>query len=288
MILIFGGLVDPVEAYVCDRLLARDIDFLLLDARQYPHQFELDCWLNDGAIAGSIRYGNREVPLSEVRSVFVRQITKPCWLLHILANTLSALVVNRPFASASNGSKPYQQQIIQRHGFKVPRTLVTTIPEAARRFYEECYSRVIYKSVSSVRSIVKRMKAEDLEQLELVRNCPTQFQEYIPGVDIRVHTVGSEIFATEISSEATDYRYAKKEDNRVMRGIELPAEIAQRCLELTKGLGLAMGGIDLRKSPAGEYYCFEVNPSPAFTFYQSHAQQRIGDALVRLLCEGAA
>lgn len=286
MIIIFGGLVDPVEAYVCECLLAKNIDFLLLDARQYPEQFDLDYYLNDGVIEGFIRYSSQKIALSDVGSIYVRQITKPSWSLCTLANTLPALVVNRPMASASNGSKPYQQKIISQYGFKVPSTLVTTIPEEAHCFYEKHQERVIYKSVSSVRSIVKRMIPDDLKYLERVRNCPTQFQEFVPGVDIRVHTVGDRVFAAEITSEASDYRYAKGDDNRVIRGIELPTDIAQRCLDLTKGLGLVMGGVDLRRTPAGEYYCFEVNPSPAFTFYESYTQQQIGYALAKLLSQG--
>lgn len=287
MIIILSGLTEMVEAYVCHRLLAKNMDFLLLDARQYPHEFDVDYSFTHGVSEGFIRYGSQKVALSDIRSIYVRQITKPSWSLLALANTLPALVVNRPLASASNNSKPYQKQIISKHGFKVPCTLITTRPDEARHFYEKHRGKVIYKSVSSVRSIVKLMTPEDLKRLEQVRNCPTQFQEYIPGVDIRVHTVGNRVFAAEITSDASDYRYAEKKDNRVMRGIELPAEVAQRCLDLTKGLGLVMGGVDLRRSLDGEYYCFEVNPCPAFTFYQSYTHLQIGEALVELLCKGS-
>src|SRR5439155_3894956 len=126
-------------------------------------------------------------------------------------DAMPALVVNRPSAASSNRSKPLQQQIIARHGFAVPRTLVTTVPEEARRFYEECRGRVVYKSVSSVRSIVQRLSPDDMERLEQVRCCPTQFQEYIPGIEVRVHVIGKRIFATEILTDAVDYRYAARD-----------------------------------------------------------------------------
>jgi glutathione synthase/RimK-type ligase-like ATP-grasp enzyme len=303
MILLFGAPADSVMAYVCHRLLAQDSDFLLLDARHYPHQFDLTWSIENGVIDGSLRYGTQEVALSDVCSVYVRQMgtfdrsrqpslraeehrpadhESQCFLL-AFADTLPALVVNRPAAVSSNASKPYQQQIIARYGFKVPRTLVTTVPHEVHPFYEECNGRVIYKSVSYQRSIVRRMTPDDLQRLEQVRSCPTQFQEYIAGVDIRVHTVGRRVFATEIMTNATDYRYAGREGaTRVMRGVEIPADVAERCLRLADGLGMVMSGIDLRRSPEGEYYCFEVNPSPAFTFYQNCTGQRIGDALKQL------
>lgn len=299
--------------YICGRLLDKGSNFLLLDARQYPQQFDLSWSVENGGVDGTLRYGSKEVALSDVRSVYVHRIDMPeielfdssrshgligeeCplasyeayWSLLAFTDTLPALVVNRVAVVGSNSSKPYQQQIIERHGFRVPRTLVTTVPEEAHRFYEQNQGRVIYKSVSHQRSIVKRMTSADLERLEQVRYCPTQFQECIAGADIRVHTVGSRVFATEIVTEATDYRYAGRDGAmRVMRAVELPTDIAERCLRLADGLGMVMSGIDLRKSPEGEYYCFEVNPTPGFTFYQNYTGQRIGDALIDLLCQGA-
>jgi hypothetical protein len=49
-----------------------------------------------------------------------------------------------------------------------------------------------------------------------------------------------------------------------------------------------MAGIDLRWIPYGEWYCFEVNPSPAFNFYQYHTGQPIVTAVTRLFMAGIA
>jgi glutathione synthase/RimK-type ligase-like ATP-grasp enzyme len=308
MILLFGTLADPGVAAVCAGLVAREIDFLLFDPRQYPQEIDLTWWIEDGAPGGMIRFGSRQVDLRAVRSVFSRHMARAGqpWqkekgdgpvpdsreayhALVAFANTWPALVVNRPSASASNAVKPYQQQLIACHGFRVPRTLVTTVPEEARRFYEECAGRVIYKSISHNSSIVRRVTPADLERLHEVQHCPTQFQEYVAGVDLRVHAVGNRLFATEVMTDATDYRYAGQEGaDREMRGVGLPAEIEDRCHRLMGGLGLALGGIDLRRTPEGEYYCFEVNPAPVFTFYEDHTGQRIGDAVVDLLARGTA
>src|SRR6185369_16264507 len=75
-------------------------------------------------------------------------------LLRAWSELTPARVVNRPSAMASNGSKPYQAALIRAAAdFGVPPTLVTTDPEAARRFIAK-HGDVIYKSVSAVRSIV--------------------------------------------------------------------------------------------------------------------------------------
>jgi glutathione synthase/RimK-type ligase-like ATP-grasp enzyme len=52
------------------------------------------------------------------------------------------------------------------------------------------------------------------------------------------------------------------------------------------GLGIVIDGVDLRRDLDGHYYCFEVNPTPGFMFYQQYTGQRIGDALVDLLSGG--
>jgi D-alanine-D-alanine ligase-like ATP-grasp enzyme len=90
-------------------------------------------------------------------------------------------------------------------------------------------------------------------------------------------------------SDGADYRYAERDNKqRMMRAVELELDLQARCLNLANGLGLSLSGIDLRRTPAGAYYCFEVNTSPGFTFFENHTGQRIGDALADLLCTGRA
>src|SRR5689334_1307457 len=195
MILILGGPDDPLAAYVGSRLLVRDVEFFMLDPRLYPRQIDLTWSLESGRMRGAIGWDAGSVRLDDIRSVYVRQLQQidppgagdsgpreprpdvavAAASLSTLANLFPGLVVNRPAASSSNRSKPYQQALIARHGFRVPRTLVTTVPEEARRFYEECRGRVIYKSISYHRSIVRRLTPVDLERLDQVRCCPTQF-----------------------------------------------------------------------------------------------------------------
>jgi D-alanine-D-alanine ligase-like ATP-grasp enzyme len=103
---------------------------------------------------------------------------------------------------------------------------------------------------------------------------------YVPGREHRVHVVGERIFACEIVSDADDYRYA--ETPVELRSCSLPVEVAERCQRLAAHLGLAVAGIDLRLTPDGEWYCFEVNPAPGFPFYE-RASGPIGDAIAELL-----
>jgi glutathione synthase/RimK-type ligase-like ATP-grasp enzyme len=193
-------------------------------------------------------------------------------------------VVNRSSAMASNGSKPYQAQLIARHGLLSPETLVTNDPDEARDFYAT-RPRVVYKSASGARSIVQTMSPADVDRLGTLRACPVQFQAWVPGTDVRVHVVGSEVFATAITTTATDYRYAtaQVDEPAHLEPHELDADVAGRCVALAADLGLEFAGIDLKITPDGEVYCFEVNPSPAYTYFSGQTGQPIAEALARHL-----
>ena len=197
-----------------------------------------------------------------------------------------ARVVNRSDPQGSNSSKPYQAQLIASYGLRVPETLITNDPAEALTFKRE-HGSVIYKSMSGVRSIVKELDEDDLPRLGDIGWCPVQFQERVIGTDVRVHVIGTDVFATEILSDVTDYRYARQlGGSTTLRAIDLPKDLAARCIALTAGLGLVFSGIDLRISPDGTATCFEVNPSPAYSYYQANAGQPIATSLARYLAEG--
>src|SRR6185312_7578473 len=200
------------------------------------------------------------------------------------AEITPARVVNRVAPMGSNFSKPFQAQIIARFGFEVPETLITNDPELVREFRAR-HGRVIYKSISGVRSIVQTLTDDDMDRLENIRWCPTQFQAFVDGTNVRVHTVGQKVFATAISTEATDYRYAYRQsgDHAELRPVELSDELAEMCVNLAAGLGLAFAGIDLKITPDNHVYCFEVNPSPAFSYYESNTGQPISSAVAEYL-----
>jgi len=202
-------------------------------------------------------------------------------LISAWSEVAPALIVNHPSAMASNGSKPYQLEKIREAGLGVPETLITTDPEAARAFWHRC-GEVIYKSVSGVRSRVSRLRPEHDARLADVVTCPTQFQQYVPGRDYRVHVVGERTFACEIASGADDYRYPSGSAVD-MRACELPGDIEALCVRAARLLNLAVAGLDLRRSPEGQWFCFEVNPSPAFTYFEAGSGQPIGRAVAELL-----
>jgi len=262
-----------------------------------------------GAIGGTLTLDGERIPLREITGMYVRLMDdqflpamaglpahaaerRHCRRVHELllrfADIAPGRVLNRPTDSGSNHSKPFQAQAIRAAGFDIPDTLITNDAGAAREFIERAWSEqsgVIYKSVSGVRSIVRRVETRDLARLEQIRWCPTQFQRQVAGTDIRVHVVGDAAFAATILSDATDYRYAARDI-----GVEpdvvactLDADVRALCVGLARRLSLPLAGIDLRRTPDGRYVCFEVNPSPAFSFYENRAGLPIANGIARYL-----
>jgi glutathione synthase/RimK-type ligase-like ATP-grasp enzyme len=202
--------------------------------------------------------------------------------LSVWLDVTPAFVVNRPAAMALNASKPYQAALIEAAGLRTPPTLLTTDPDAVASFRNR-HGTVIYKSISAMRSIVARLRAEDEARLRDVSWCPTQFQRRIGGFEVRVHVVGDEVFASRVISEADDYRYASLTGQDMdIASFELPAEIAALCRKVTRALGYVIAGIDLRCEDDA-WYCFEANPSPSFTYYEQRTGQPIAAAVADLL-----
>jgi glutathione synthase/RimK-type ligase-like ATP-grasp enzyme len=59
------------------------------------------------------------------------------------------------------------------------------------------------------------------------------------------------------------------------------------CLRLAHAFDLLFAGIDLKQTPEGEFFCFEVNPCPGFLYYERHTRQPISTALADLLHRSA-
>ena len=130
------------------------------------------------------------------------------------------------------------------------------------------------------------MGAADVERIEHVRTCPVQFQAYVPGTDVRVHAVGAEVFATAITSARHGLPVCdaqQVDEPAALERARARARRAQRCVALAADLGLEFAGIDLKITPDGEVYCFEVNPSPAYTYFSGQTKQPIPEALARHL-----
>ncbi|MEQ0564635.1 RimK domain-containing protein ATP-grasp [Amycolatopsis sp. NEAU-NG30] len=301
MTVLLWGLPDesPIQL-VATALAARGADFAVVDCRAAARD-TIELLLNPGTdLDGVLRTRDRTVELARVTGVYLRPVepelfpglTPPelararrfCDALTCFTE-LTGLsgrcrVANRLSAMGSNVSKPYQAQLITRHGFATPETLISSDPAEVLAFAAS-RGPLVYKSISGVRSIVTAFDpAADTGRLARLRWCPVQFQERLAGPDVRVHVVGDRVFATEITTTAVDYRYARQDGTSAsLRACDLDPDVAARCVELAAALQLPFAGIDLKLVPDGRVVCFEVNPSPGFTWFEQETGQPIAAAV---------
>lgn len=204
-------------------------------------------------------------------------------LLHEWLDVTRVPCLGRPRAMWSNSSKPFQAQSVVRHGLATPATLVTNDPALVRDFRDR-HGRVVYKSVSGIRSIVRELDEDALARLDRVRDLPTQFQAYVGGDDVRVHVVGERVFPTRIVTTALDYRYAARDGHETsFEVVELEPDVERACVALAADLELPLAGIDLRMDGSGPATCFEVNPMPAFSWFEAEAGLPIAAAIADFL-----
>jgi glutathione synthase/RimK-type ligase-like ATP-grasp enzyme len=299
---------SPVELLL-GALSRRSADVLLVHPRRFLAR-SVEVGISGGGLHGSIRVEDRTTDVGDISGVYVRPIEPelvpelrgvaaddPAMrraraefdalmaFTEAAPDALGCRVASRLSAMASNMSKPYQAQLVQQGGFDTPETVVTDDPDEARAFVR-AHHGAIYKSVSGVRSIVSVVDLDrDAERLERIRWCPVQFQENVRGRDVRVHVVGDEVYAAIVDSSATDYRYARAQvgEDATLAPYTLPDDVAERCVRLARDLDLPFAGVDLSLADDGRVVCFEVNPSPGYSWYETAAGLPIADALARWL-----
>lgn len=302
MIIVAGSPDEPpVELLLEEAALAGIHTLLLAEERASEWQLEVD--VRGGRIHAHVVDNGERIDLSTATGLYLR-LTAPTVtgrasdqmrearqatavaLLSGWADVAPMRVANRPVSMSSNGSKPYQTALIRELGFGVPETLLSNDPGEVLRFREQ-YGRVIYKSTSGVRSIVHELTDDRVVGLERIRALPTQFQRLVPGTNVRVHVVGDSVYACSVDSPTVDYRYAEGGQSASMEPTTLPGDIQQRCVELSRALDLPLAGVDLLHDDAGRWWCFEVNPSPAYSAFEIPTGLPIARGLARWLagCE---
>lgn len=282
-----------------------------IDLSDFPTRREIEFrWNPGGRPHWRIGHEGGQVDLADVRVAWWRRVidftvdpalghgegssfahSETSQAIHGMLDSLDCAWMNPPAADAAAHHKPFQWTVAQQLGLKLPRTLVTTRAEAARAFIESVRpGRVVFKAFLAAARRWRETRwvgPEDIERLALVRYAPVIFQEYVPGVDLRITMVGDDIHAAEIDARHTSYEV----DMRMvvgearLRAVTLPAPLEERLRALQRRLGLVYGAIDMRRTAEGEHVFLEVNPAGQWLFVEERCglpiSQAVADYLVR-------
>jgi|SRR5579875_82799 hypothetical protein len=290
----------------------------LIDPGDFPQALQFSARLDHQAKESSLVLKNgTRLFLEEITSVWYRRPTPIAPAAHLSplektfiereANAglwgwlrgLQAFWVNHPDAIRAAGHKPHQLQLAQSLGLAIPKTLITSEPEAFTRFYTECHERVIYKLMGypwykdstdlPLSAFTTLIPAEMVEQAHRIRATAHLFQEFVEKqCDLRAILIGNEVFVTEIYplSEATrvDFR-ADYSALRYAPHDHLPETVREALLSINRAYHLVYSAIDLLYTPDGRYVFLELNPVGQFGWLEARLGIPLYATLAKRLIE---
>lgn len=192
-----------------------------------------------------------------------------------------------------------QLRLAARVGLKTPATLVTNQREELIEFYHKHEGNIIAKPFyrTFVESdtgydtiLTSKVSRDDLKKNNGLELTPVIFQEYIEKMyELRVTCVGDNVFAAKIDSQASektrvDWRNYDFEKVR-HTAYDLPVHIKDRCLDLSKELGLKYGAMDFIVTPNNEYVFLENNPNGQWLWIENLTDLPISLSIANEICE---
>jgi glutathione synthase/RimK-type ligase-like ATP-grasp enzyme len=313
MIVVISHADDPHAVRVIERLRAFGQEPLLLDLSRLPARASLtvdfdECacgrprllWRDeqgaehDLAQARSVWWRRPQaVDLGGIADADVHAFTAGEWheAIQGLWQLIPAPWMNPPARDEVAGRKLLQLQVARELGLAIPRTLVTSNPDAALRFIDGFPGGTVFKTFSCTHQVWRETRLvgpAERRTLDAVRIAPVIFQEYVPAeVDLRVTIVAGDVFAAAIHSADTDYPvdFRMSIGQAQVEAAALPAEVVGRLHALMARLGIVYGAFDLRRTPEGEHVFLEVNTAGEFLFIEERTGQPITDSLASWLAD---
>jgi glutathione synthase/RimK-type ligase-like ATP-grasp enzyme len=208
--------------------------------------------------------------------------------------------VQSPAAVVMASNKLKQLAVAQQLGFPIPRTLVSSDAERAVAFLDQCDNGAIIKELSiqyavdiqgaSYLSWTRPITKDELLEVGIPLGIPACIQENVPKhIEIRATVVGDQVFPVAIDSQSSpetrhDFRRGSLTDKADHYSpMELPPEIAGRCVGLLQHFGLDYGAIDLILTPDGRYVFLELNTNGAWVWAEKLTGLPITEALADLI-----
>ncbi|MFH0749232.1 MAG: RimK family alpha-L-glutamate ligase [Candidatus Bathyarchaeota archaeon] len=204
-------------------------------------------------------------------------------LLHRLER-LKIPVINPPDAIEKAVDKYYALALLEEHGIRIPRTVITENPLKALHAFKELGEDVVVKPVFGSRGMgVTRVSDTEVARrifrsLAFLHNV-LYIQEFVPhGTrDIRAFVVGDRVIAAM-------YRVSEGWRTNVSQGAKAvsfkpPEELEKLAIKASHILGCEIAGVDIMEAQSG-YIINEINSQPGFRGLQSTTKINIAGEIV--------
>jgi glutathione synthase/RimK-type ligase-like ATP-grasp enzyme len=319
MILIISNKEDITTDFLVNKLNYYNIKYFRLNTDEILRSISLNFDFSNNKYNIYDNNNNSVINLSDIRSVYYRRPKLPkisddlstgeeLFVKNELRFTLEGLYrildnkfwINNVYRIREAENKIYQLLLARKLGFSIPSSLISTVEKSTRDFIKKNNNNCIIKPIKS--GLIQDVKVpknifttllskKDIENLNRVKFCPSYFQQKIDKkADIRVTVVGEKLFSAKINSQeyketAIDWR---KGDNIRLdyNKIKLPVVIRNKCIDMTKKLGLTFSAIDLILSKKDEYIFLEINPNGQWAWIENRLGYSISSELINLLQKG--
>lgn len=321
MILIMASSNDPAATWIYELIREQGHECCIVDFSRFPSEGGLVVKYNTttGPTSLYMQPEGHAISLEKVKSIFWWRPATPIASAEIIDTELRSLIESSSaevilsvfdqleclhFPCSRHALKQAHYKLPQltlasRLGFNIPETIITNNPDEFLDFCNKSSKLIITKPASALTTSIYRSTAfgyadivskRDLVHYQDARHCPFIAQTYIEKrVEVRATVVGNDVYSAEIHSQITnrtkfDWRHYD-DGNTPYFAHNLPDEIAQKCIELVKSMGLHYGAIDLILTPDGDYYFLEINPAGQFGWIEDRTGLPISKRIVKLLVE---
>ncbi|GCD99255.1 hypothetical protein [Embleya hyalina] len=290
---------DDFTADLVASRLGRDA-FVRLDPGRLREEVLVTGRFTAGAWTAVIDDGHRTATVGPGCAVYWRKPTRPethtdpdqRWRAHENTTALLGLLrahpllwVNDPTVVDASEHKPAQLASAARHGLRVPDTLFTCHPEAARAFVAEHHDRAVVKALTQRHTtFVPTTRIRLTDDLSGIAGTVHYVQALVEDrlFDARVTVVGDRVFTAAIRTNgALDWRTLPPAacDHRP---VETPAHIAAACVEHVRDLGLVYAALDFVVTADGWTY-LETNCAGEFGWIEALTGVPISAAIAHVL-----
>ncbi|MBG0854953.1 ATP-grasp ribosomal peptide maturase [Streptomyces spinoverrucosus] len=294
-VLVITALEDVTADWVIAALNARGVPVVRIDPADIGPELAFGFRIGSGTPlwSGRMRTTSKELELGEVTAVYYRRPTPYAdrfkhlpqqqrdfaiaearhGLGGVLHSLRRALYVNHPSAVARADFKPTQLQRFAELGVRIPPTLITNDPEAARKF-AATQEQVVYKSFRGLpRGDDHRTGALWTQRVDpdtfddALMTTAHLFQAEIPKAgDARVTVVGRRVFAQRITTPdgALDWRRGNWEE-LAHTPIAVPSAVEAALQRYLDSFGLVFGCFDFALTGDSDdperWWAIECNPN---------------------------
>lgn len=312
-ILIIGDIDDPHVAKVCSLLKKKGENPIVLNPFK-GHENSIRYTYNPLSV--QIKAQGNSVEIKKIKSVWWRlkpnltsmpetkeEFERSKFIHREWQLTLEPLKyflkdcfwINRREADALCRNKPFQLNLANLEGFKIPNGVISNdvneIQKKIRAFKQVVYKPLSYYIVPPDRILYSSImtKEEVSQKSNNIEQAPCIFQEYIDkDFELRITIVGGKVFPIKIQSQlnnVTKFDWRKDQINIDYEIFELPKSIEQKLLNLHQKFELFFGAYDFIVDPQGAYYFLEVNPAGQWLWLEENLDLSISESIAEALID---